>query len=61
MLDTFVVRSLLSPALMALCGRFNWWPSQMPPATRDIDAVGTLKPPSGGGGMAAHYLVERTS
>ena len=36
-LDTFVVRSLVSPALMVLCGEANWWPSQMPPGTREVD------------------------
>lgn len=40
-LDTFVVRSLLSPALMVCCGEANWWPSRMPPGTRGVDDVDT--------------------
>ena len=30
LLDTFVVRTLLLPAIMALLGRWNWWPRKMP-------------------------------
>jgi RND superfamily putative drug exporter len=28
-LDTFVVRALLVPALAALAGRYSWWPSKL--------------------------------
>jgi RND superfamily putative drug exporter len=28
LIDTFLVRSLLVPALAALLGRWNWWPSR---------------------------------
>src|SRR6185312_10858021 len=28
LIDTFVVRTLLVPSLMALLGRFNWWASR---------------------------------
>ena len=30
LLDTFVVRTLLLPAIMSLLGRWNWWPRSMP-------------------------------
>jgi uncharacterized membrane protein YdfJ with MMPL/SSD domain len=34
LVDTFVVRPLLVPALMAILGRTNYWPRACPPATR---------------------------
>ncbi|EGD81811.1 hypothetical protein PTSG_11885 [Salpingoeca rosetta] len=30
LIDTFIIRSAVVPALMRLIGRFNWWPSRMP-------------------------------
>ena len=30
LLDTFVVRTLLLPAIMSLLGPLNWWPRRMP-------------------------------
>jgi len=32
LVDTFVVRTLLVPALLSMAGRFNWWPGSMPSA-----------------------------
>jgi RND superfamily putative drug exporter len=32
-IDTFIVRALLVPSIAALIGRWNWWPSRMPPKT----------------------------
>eukprot|EP00049_Salpingoeca_infusionum_P022360 m.6295 g.6295 ORF g.6295 m.6295 type:complete len:854 (+) comp5144_c0_seq1:67-2628(+) len=32
LVDTFIIRSAVVPALMRLIGRFNWWPSRVPPA-----------------------------
>lgn len=32
-LDTFVVRTVVCPALMAILGPANWWPRNMPPIT----------------------------
>jgi len=34
--DTFVVRTLVVPAIMSLAGPINWWPGAMPPATKDL-------------------------
>lgn len=30
LLDVFVIRTLLVPALLHLAGDFNWWPATMP-------------------------------
>lgn len=43
LLDTFVVRTITVPAIAALVGRANWWPSRVsaaPPATRAPAATG---------------------
>ena len=37
LLDTFVVRTLILPALMAILGPYNWWPSR-PPAPNGATA-----------------------
>jgi len=29
LIDTFLVRTLMVPAIVVLCGRFNWWPSHL--------------------------------
>ncbi|EGD75211.1 hypothetical protein PTSG_06862 [Salpingoeca rosetta] len=34
LIDTFVVRACLVPAMMSVLGRFNWWPLTMPKVTR---------------------------
>ena len=33
LLDTFFVRTLLVPAIVVLCGRWNWWPAKLSRAT----------------------------
>ena len=38
LLDTFFVRTLLVPAIVILCGRFNWWPSKLARATPRLPA-----------------------
>jgi putative drug exporter of the RND superfamily len=38
LLDTFFVRTLLVPAIVILCGRYNWWPSKMARATTRVPA-----------------------
>jgi putative drug exporter of the RND superfamily len=41
LLDTFFVRTLLVPAIVVLCGRYNWWPSKLARATpRVLTPVG---------------------
>jgi RND superfamily putative drug exporter len=29
LMDTFLIRTLLIPALVVLLGRWNWWPSRL--------------------------------
>ena len=41
LVDTFVVRALLVPALAALLGRWNWWPAAGP-----VAAPGAVRPPA---------------
>eukprot|EP00933_Yihiella_yeosuensis_P052168 TRINITY_DN50181_c0_g1_i1.p1 TRINITY_DN50181_c0_g1~~TRINITY_DN50181_c0_g1_i1.p1 ORF type:complete len:734 (+),score=166.45 TRINITY_DN50181_c0_g1_i1:127-2202(+) len=36
MFDTFVVRTILVPALMLVAQDWNWWPRMMPPAIHDV-------------------------
>ncbi len=44
LMDTFVVRTLLVPATVALLGRWNWWPAQMGRRTRPHDLKARRKP-----------------
>mmetsp|Transcript_71789 Transcript_71789/g.185174 ORF Transcript_71789/g.185174 Transcript_71789/m.185174 type:complete len:875 (-) Transcript_71789:107-2731(-) len=37
LVDTFLVRSLIVPAVMGALGRLNWWPRRMPCGTRDAE------------------------
>jgi RND superfamily putative drug exporter len=30
LIDTFIVRALLVPAIAAILGRWNWWPLRQP-------------------------------
>ena len=41
LIDTFITRTLIVPALVALLGRWNWWPSRQAaaaPGSHDTDA-----------------------
>ena len=40
LMDTFLVRTLLVPSTVVLLGRWNWWPSRMSRADRQIPATG---------------------
>lgn len=40
LLDTFVVRTVLVPAIVELLGRWNWWPSRVTQAISDDDGPG---------------------
>jgi len=44
LMDTFLVRTLLVPSTVVLLGRWNWWPSRMSRAGRELP----------GGGVTAH-------
>ncbi len=46
LMDTFIVRTLLVPATVALLGRWNWWPSKM---SREQDHQPAKPPPVGVG------------
>ncbi len=35
LIDTFIVRTMVVPALINLIGTWNWWPTKMKPVTRD--------------------------
>ena len=42
LLDTFLVRTLMVPAIVVLCRRYNWWPSKL--ARREPAATGQPGP-----------------
>lgn len=35
-IDTFVIRVLVVPAIMGVLGRLNWWPRKVPKAMYDV-------------------------
>eukprot|EP00929_Paragymnodinium_shiwhaense_P055528 TRINITY_DN27814_c0_g1_i1.p1 TRINITY_DN27814_c0_g1~~TRINITY_DN27814_c0_g1_i1.p1 ORF type:complete len:999 (-),score=104.44 TRINITY_DN27814_c0_g1_i1:154-3150(-) len=39
LLDTFVVRTILVPALMLSAGKWNWWPREMPGVSYDDESA----------------------
>jgi predicted RND superfamily exporter protein len=52
--DTFVVRTVLVPALMLIARDWNWWPREMPPIIHDalegeVESCGGLSQPMLGG------------
>jgi RND superfamily putative drug exporter len=48
LLDTFLVRTLLVPSLVALLGRWNWWPSRLACQTASAPEPAVELAPSGG-------------
>jgi RND superfamily putative drug exporter len=42
LLDTFFVRTLLVPAIVILCGRYNWWPSRLSRATPQVPVAAAV-------------------
>ena len=42
LIDTFLVRTLMVPAIVVLCRRFNWWPSHL--ARRDAELLPGTRP-----------------
>jgi uncharacterized membrane protein YdfJ with MMPL/SSD domain len=45
LMDTFLIRTLLIPAVVVLLGRWNWWPSRLsaglPPAAAEGSVSGS--------------------
>ncbi|KAK3251593.1 hypothetical protein CYMTET_39076 [Cymbomonas tetramitiformis] len=35
-LDTFIVRTIMVPAMMNICGNLNWWWNAMPPGIKNV-------------------------
>lgn len=44
LLDAFVIRMLILPALMLLLGEANWWPSRMVAGSKPADAITAARP-----------------
>jgi RND superfamily putative drug exporter len=42
LLDTFIIRTALVPAIAVLLDRWNWWPGKAPQVAPDIDAAATV-------------------
>jgi RND superfamily putative drug exporter len=53
LIDTFVVRTVLDPALASFFGRWTWWPGRLAPAApeplaaSDVEAHGIPQPEAG--------------
>jgi RND superfamily putative drug exporter len=63
LLDTFLVRTITVPAIAALVGQANWWPSRLPPRSphRRTGRLAKLPEPASGSTSeapddTAHYL-----
>ena len=39
LIDTFLVRTLMVPAIVVLCRRWNWWPSPLSRRSAQITAA----------------------
>ena len=38
LIDTFIIRTILVPAIMSLASKWNWWPKKVPEPTKtDLD------------------------
>ncbi|GAI87513.1 unnamed protein product, partial [marine sediment metagenome] len=35
LIDTFIIRTILVPAIMSIADKWNWWPGKKPEATKD--------------------------
>ena len=42
LMDTFLIRTLLIPALVVLLGRWNWWPSRLAIRTQSVNTPGDI-------------------
>ena len=38
LIDTFLVRTLMVPAIVVLCRRWNWWPSRLSRRSAQVTA-----------------------
>ena len=45
LLDTFLVRTLMVPAIVVLCRRYNWWPSKLARREAEIPDAGPASAP----------------
>ena len=39
LIDTFIIRTILVPAIMSLASRWNWWPRKLPVISKDLDDI----------------------
>jgi uncharacterized membrane protein YdfJ with MMPL/SSD domain len=39
LVDTFIVRTILVPAIMSIAQKWNWWPTKKPEPTKDENYV----------------------
>lgn len=39
LVDTFIIRTILVPAIMSLASRWNWWPRKLPEITKDLEDI----------------------
>ena len=39
LIDTFIIRTILVPAIMSLASKWNWWPRKMKPPTKDLEDI----------------------
>lgn len=39
LIDTFIIRTILVPAIMSLASRWNWWPRKLPEITKDLNDI----------------------
>ncbi len=39
LIDTFIIRTILVPAIMSLASKWNWWPRKLKPPTKDLEDV----------------------
>jgi uncharacterized membrane protein YdfJ with MMPL/SSD domain len=43
LVDTFIVRILLVPAILSMAGKLNWWPGKMPQSSVDISVASSSR------------------
>ncbi len=58
LMDTFLVRTLLVPSTVVLLGRWNWWPSRMSRADRQLEGDGEAAAREAVAGQADHVELD---